>query len=295
MKPMLLIVNPVAGKRIVRTELYDIVSVFARHGYLVTTAITQHRGHACELAGIAEVLGYELVVCCGGDGTLHEMINGLLRSGSKLPIGYIPTGSANDFAKTLSISPIPVHAAFSIVRGESYTIDVGCFNDDRFFTYIASFGAFTQSAYRAPQEVKNALGQMAYFLEGVRDIAHIKPYPVRLKTETRRYRGDFVFCSVTNSTSVAGIVKLDPDMVDLRDGLFEVILVRMPRTPADLNRILRGITTSNFDNRMFEFFRAKDLTFQMSPDIDWTLDGERAEGKEQIRVHNLPHSLTIYR
>ncbi|HHX92273.1 MAG TPA: diacylglycerol kinase family lipid kinase [Clostridiales bacterium] len=295
MKTVMLIINPVAGKRIAQTELFDMVNVFSRSGYLVTTAITQHRGHAVELAASAEGLGFQLVVCCGGDGTLHEVINGLLRSGSTLPIGYIPAGSANDFARTLDLPTSPVHAAFAIVRGKAYTIDVGRFNDDQYFSYIASFGAFTQASYRVPQDTKNNLGQFAYVLEGVRDIALIKPHPVKLKTENRSYRGNFVFCSVTNSTSVAGIVKLDPDIVDLRDGLFEVILVRMPRTPADLNRIVRGIASSNFNNRMFEFFKANDLEFQMEGDVDWTLDGERAEGTERVHIHNLPHSLTIYR
>ena len=294
LKTMLLIVNPVAGKRIAQTELFDMVQVFSKSGYLVTTAITQYCGHATELAQVAERMGFQLVVCCGGDGTLHEMINGLLKSDSTIPIGYIPAGSTSDFARTLDLSTSPVHAAFAIVRGKAYTIDVGRFNEDRYFSYIASFGAFTQASYRAPQDVKNTLGQFAYVLEGVRDLAHIKAYPVKLKTESRSYRGNFVFCSVTNSTSVAGIVKLNPEIVDLRDGLFEVILVRMPKTPADLNRIVRGIASSNFNNRMFEFFKANDLELQLSNEIDWSLDGERVEGSNHVHIHNLPHSLTIY-
>jgi YegS/Rv2252/BmrU family lipid kinase len=235
-----------------------------------------------------------MVVCCGGDGTLNEVLTGLLRTGQTLPLGYIPTGSANDFARTLKLSPYPIKAALAIVGGEPCSIDVGRFNDDRYFSYIATFGAFTSASYNAPQEIKNALGQMAYVLEGVRDIAHLKSYRVGVNTETNCYIGDYVFCSVTNSTSVAGIVNLKQSNVDLRDGLFEVILIRTPKTPMDLNRIITGIANATFDNDMFEFFKANDLIFHMPEQVNWSLDGEKAKGSELVHIHNLPHALTIY-
>lgn len=294
MKNLLIIINPVAGKLLARTEMFGIIDVFCRAGYTVTTAITQYAGHGVELAGRAASDGHHIVVCCGGDGTLNEVITGLLQSEEPLPIGYIPTGSTNDFARTLQLSPYPVKAAQAIAEGAPRIIDIGCFNEERYFSYIASFGAFTAASYRAPQEIKNTLGQMAYVLEGVRDIAHIKPYHVRVRTESRCYMGDYVFCSVTNSTSVAGIVKLKKSIVDLEDGLFEVIMVRTPKTPLDLNRILTGIANASFDNDMFEFYKANELEFQMPENVNWSLDGEKAEGGERVLIRNLPHSLTIY-
>ena len=294
MKKMLFVINPVAGKLLARTELFGMMNVFCRAGYTVTTAITLHGGHGIELARSAAEQGHQMVVCCGGDGTLNEVITGLLRSGQPLPIGYIPTGSTNDFARTMRLSPYPVKAALAVVRGNAWTIDVGQFNEERYFGYIASFGAFTSASYRAPQEVKNTLGQMAYVLEGVRDIAHIKPYRVKIQTESTCYSGEYVFCSITNSTSVGGIVKLDHSDVDLRDGLFEVILVRTPKTPMDLNRILTGVANANFQNDMFQFFKASDLTFHMPEDVNWSLDGEKAEGGRLVHIRNLPHALTIY-
>jgi YegS/Rv2252/BmrU family lipid kinase len=294
MKKMLFILNPVAGKLLARTELFGMVNVFCKAGYTVTTAITQYSGHGAELAEQAADKEYHIIVCCGGDGTLNEIITGLLRSGQALPIGYIPTGSTNDFARTLKLSPYPIKAALAIAGGEPHTIDVGRFNDDRYFSYIATFGAFTSASYNAPQEFKNTLGQMAYVLEGVRDLAHIKSYRVGVQTESSCYIGDYVFCSVTNSTSVAGIVKLNQSIVDLRDGLFEVILVRTPKTPMDLNRIITGIANATFDNGMFEFFKATDLEFRMPENVNWSLDGEKAAGGMQVNIRNLPHSLTIY-
>jgi YegS/Rv2252/BmrU family lipid kinase len=294
MKKILFIINPVAGRLLARTELFGVLDVFCKAGHIVTTAITQYGGHGALIASEATELGYEMVVCCGGDGTLNEVITGLLHSGQTLPLGYIPTGSANDFARTLKLSPYPVKAAQAITAESPFTVDVGRFNEDRYFSYIASFGAFTSASYRAPQEIKNTLGQLAYVLEGVRDIAHIKPYRVNVTTESGGCSGDYVFGSVTNSTSVAGIVRLDRSDVDLGDGLFEVILVKTPRTPMDLNRIISGVANANFDNEMFEFFKASTLEFQMPEQVDWSLDGEKAEGGERVGIYNLPHALTIY-
>lgn len=294
MKKVLLIINPVAGKLLARTELFGMLDVFCKADYTVTAAITQYSGHGIQLAREAADQGHQILVCCGGDGTLNEVITGLLRSGQPLPLGYIPTGSANDFARTLQLCTLPAKAAAAIAEENPWSIDVGQFNGNRYFSYIASFGAFTSASYRAPQEIKNTLGQLAYVLEGVRDIAHIRPYQVNVRTESASYSGEYVFGSVTNSTSVAGIVKLDRSTVDLQDGLFEVILVKTPRTALDLNRIISGVANSNFDNEMFEFFKAGALDFQMPEPVDWSLDGEKAEGGLRVRIQNLPHALTIY-
>ncbi|NCB41591.1 MAG: diacylglycerol kinase family lipid kinase [Clostridia bacterium] len=294
MKKLLLIVNPVAGKLIAKTEFFSIVDLFCGAGYTVTTQITQFAGHGAKLAKEAYDKGYESLVCCGGDGTLNEVVTGILQANKPLPLGYIPTGSTNDFARTLKIPISPVFATELILKNKTISIDAGCFNSSRYFAYIASFGAFSSVSYDASQEAKNKFGHFAYLIEGLKNIPLIKPYSIRLTADGEKMEGDFIFGAVTNTTSVAGIVRIKSSIVDLQDGLFEVILVKNPRTAIDFNKIISGITNSNFDNDMFLFFKAKDIEFTFPKKMYWTLDGEKADGGKIVSIHNLSNALTIY-
>lgn len=295
MKKLLLLLNPVSGKLLARTEFFDIVNIFCKAGYTVTTHMTQFVGHGMQLAKEAHAQGYEFVVCCGGDGTLNEVITGLLRAQTPLPLGYIPTGSTNDFARTLKIPTSPILAAESILAKNSVSIDVGCFNQDRYFAYIASFGAFSSVSYSVPQDIKNKFGHFAYVLEGLKNIPLIQSYVVTVFADGQKIEGEFIFGAVTNTTSVAGIVKIKSSIVDLQDGLFEIILVKNPKTPNDLNKILTGITNSNFNNDMFIFLKARNIEFHMPEKIFWTLDGEKADGEKTVFIRNMPRALTLYR
>jgi len=294
MKKLLLIVNPVAGKLVAKAKFFNIVEQFCNAGYTVTTQITQFAGHGAKLAREAHDEGYEALICCGGDGTLNEVVTGILQAKISLPLGYIPTGSTNDFARTLKIPTSPVLAAKLILKNQTITIDAGCYNNSRYFAYIASFGAFSSVSYDASQEAKNTFGHFAYLIEGLKNIPLIKPYSIKLNADGIKMEGDFIFGAVTNTTSVAGIVKIKSSIVDLQDGLFEVILVRNPKNPMDLNKIIGGITNSNFDNDMFSFFKAKDIEFRFSKKIYWALDGEKADGGRVVNIHNLSNALTIY-
>lgn len=295
MKKLLLIVNPVAGKLLARTDFFDIVNTFCGAGYTVTTHITQSKNHGTHLAKQANEENYDLIVCCGGDGTLNEVITGILQSENPIPLGYIPTGSTNDFARTLKISSSPILASKAILKKNSIVIDTGCFNGKMYFSYIASFGAFSAVSYTASQDAKNTFGHFAYLIEGIKDIPRIQTYSITVDADGKKTKGDFIFGAVTNTTSVAGIVKLKSSIVDLQDGLFEVILVKPPKTPVDLNKILMGITNSSFDNDMFVFFKAKELKFNMPEKLFWTLDGEKANGGKIVKIYNMQKSLTLYR
>ena len=296
MRKLLLIVNPVAGKLKVHSELFDIIEVFAKNEYIVTTAITQYRGHCSELAASAFREGYDIVVCCGGDGTLNEAISGLLgsRDGAKVPLGYIPAGSTNDFADTLGIPSNPTAAAVNICKSVRMGIDVGQFGDDHNFSYIATFGAFSAASYNAPQELKNSIGHLAYLIEGLKQLGNMEKYKVRLVADGQEYSGDYIYCSVSNTRSVAGLVKLSEKIVDLHDGLFEVILVKYPKDLAETSKIISGILSSNFNNDMFEFFKAKDITFYMENETAWSLDGEKVISGSTVNIRNLPHAIELY-
>jgi len=290
-RKLLLIVNPVAGMMKAKSTLFNITNAFCKAGYFVVTKITQYRAHATE---IVKQYGasFDLIVCCGGDGTLNEVIDGLLEADIKTHLGYIPSGSTNDFANTLQLSPKPIKAATDIITGTEHKLDVGLFGN-HYFSYIASFGAFTAASYKTAQEVKNTIGHMAYILEGIREIPTIQPYHVTFNSEGKVYDGDYLFGSITNSTSVAGLVKLRGDIVDLCDGLFEVILVKNPQNINQLNKILTSLVTSDFNNDMFEFFKTSSISVTSAVPLSWTLDGEHVPDVTNIQIENIPGAVTL--
>ena len=290
---VLLIVNPVAGTRGGRTALFDILDQFCRAGYEVTVQLTQRQGHGRELAASAAAGGYDMVCCCGGDGTLNEVINGIVASGSRLPLGYIPMGSTNDFAETLGLMSIPSLAAHAITTGRYMDIDVGCFCGDRCFSYIASFGAFTAASYSAPQDLKNAVGHLAYVVQGILEFGNIAPYDVTFRANGEEKKGRYVFGSVSNTRSVGGIVKLPENSIDLSDGLFEIIMVKEPKGASDLNTIITGITSSDFSLDVFEYFKTDHIEFDIDGNAAWTLDGEKAEPEGTVVINNLGSAIRL--
>ncbi len=291
MKTMLFIVNPNAGKRTVRRYLPEILSIFQEGGYRVEIHITACQGEAIDIVA-AQAPGKSIVVCAGGDGTFNETVNGLLKAGISLPIGYIPCGSTNDFASSLNLSTNHLEAARQIVEGTAHTFDAGLFGQ-RYFSYVASFGAFTRSSYATPQSLKNALGHTAYLLSGIQELSQIRTEHIRLEVEGHVLEDDFLFGAISNSTSVGGILSLDPSQVDLGDGKFEIMLVRSPRSLAELSECIQAVQTQKYNCAMITFFSARQVRIQSPADMLWTLDGEREEGHADVTVQNLHHAITI--
>ncbi len=295
MKKIFLIINPKSGKTKSKTTLYNMIDEFDRRDILVTVRFTRHSGHASHLAKEASLSGeYDAIVCCGGDGTLNETVNGIMSGDNKVPVGYIPAGSTNDFASSMGIGSDILSAAESCAKGDGYPLDVGSFGEKN-FCYIASFGAFTSTSYNTPQSFKNVFGQMAYVLEGIKDITAIQPYHIRAVTETENFEDDYIFGAVCNSTSVAGIVKINSEHVDMNDGLFEVILVKKPKNIIELNSIVRSCLTSDFSGKMFDFFKARVIDFSMPEEISWSLDGERVDGGLDIHIENIHDAILFIR
>ncbi len=293
MKSVLLIVNPVSGKMKARNSLLSVVKTLQSSGMYVTVAVTERRGHASSLAAKAKENGHEMVICLGGDGTLNETITGLLSSGNNLPLGYIPAGSTNDFATGMKISLKPSKAALTIANGGIKNLDIGHFNQNKYFTYVAAFGAFTATSYNVSQDIKNIYGRLAYFLGGVKEIGKLRSYHMKIVTDHEEIEDDFIFGAVTNSTSVAGIVKLDDSFVDLSDGKFELALIKVPKSISELNKIIHALTTSKFDNGGIEFYKTSSVKFYSNDDIDWTLDGEFAKGESVVNIENIHNAVTF--
>ncbi len=284
-KRLLLIVNPRAGTGKIKPQLFRVVDILSKEGFEVTVYPTKKQMDAynriCE--GIDD---FERLVVCGGDGTLNEVVNGVITSNADVTIGYIPAGTLNEWSSGLKISRNIEQAAKDAVGGRETTLDVGIF-DDRYFTYTASFGAFTEASYSAPQDVKNVLGQAAYFFEGIKSLGNIKPISLSIETETKKIEGDFLFGAVSNSLSVGGVLKLNENAVALNDGFFEVLLIRHPETLAQLQQILDGIVKKDFNRKGIEFFKAAKITVRSDKKIDWTLDGEHARGEKETNITNL--------
>jgi YegS/Rv2252/BmrU family lipid kinase len=292
MKTLHLIVNPTAGTRQGRRFLPDIVSVFNRAGFLCAVYMTEKHGDAIDYTR-NEAGGADLVVACGGDGTLNEVITGLRQGGHTTPIGYIPCGSTNDFASGLGLSTQPLKAAEAIVSGTPHTLDIGLFTPGRYFCYTASFGAFTSVSWSTPQNVKNVLGHAAYILEGIRSLADIHPIHMKITADDQRYENDYLFGAVCNSTSLGGVLKLENSEVHMNDGLFEAIFIPFPPDLIVLNQILTALRTHHYDDPSLHFLRASRFTFEGAPDTRWTLDGEEAVGAQIIEAHNIHSAVTI--
>lgn len=273
-KRMMLLVNPNAGKGGYKSALSEILHTFCNGGWQPTVFFTKAAGEAPELIE-QNAAEYNMTVCLGGDGTLSEVCAGMMRLGErKTPIGYIPLGTANDVARTLGLSPKPVEAAKNILCGKPFRFDIGKFGPDDYFTYVAAFGAFTEVSYETPQEAKHALGHIAYMLEGIRQLPKITDYHAIVEYDGGVLEDDFVFGAVTNSTSVAGLVRLDADSVSLDDGLFEVLLVRKPQDLLDLSNIIASVLSSDFSGENVLFLKSTEVRFLFNEPVAWTRDGE---------------------
>lgn len=282
MKKMLLVVNPYSGQKKAGKMLAEIIALFNRADYAVQAYITAGPGDATgEVARLCNQV--DLVVCCGGDGTFNETIAGLLQVGSNTPVGYIPAGSTNDFASSLHLPGDLLEAAKEIIEGRPVAYDAGSFGG-RIFSYVASFGAFTRASYATPQGIKNALGHTAYVLEGIQELSQIRKEHIRMIVDGEEVEDDFLFGAICNSTSVGGILTLDPEVVDLRDNKLEILLVRAPRNLAELHECILAVQSQKYNCAMLTFRSATHIRIFADPDMPWTLDGEREDGHSEVVV-----------
>ncbi len=288
---LLLLLNPCAGQRRANRFLPEIIRLYNDRGYDCICYVTAGNGDATRYLE-QRAADFDRIVCIGGDGTLNETIAGLLCANVDCPVGYIPAGTTNDYASSLGLSSDIMHAAADAVDGKAFRFDLGLFNG-RSFIYTASCGAFARTSYTTPQLSKNLLGHLAYVLEGIKDLPTLKPIHVKATVGERVYEDEYIFCSVTNSVSVGGILKLDRDLVRLNDGVFEVLLVKNPTTPAQWTRVIAALTSSELNNEMIDFFTADSIRIETAEDVEWTLDGERGECGRTFEVQNLHQRIAL--
>ncbi|MEE0819243.1 MAG: YegS/Rv2252/BmrU family lipid kinase [Coprococcus catus] len=282
---VLLMVNPMAGRQKIRNELLYVVDTLTKAGYETIIYTTQGKDATRDLLAEKDSQ-FDRVICCGGDGTFNEILSATMHWNKRPILGYIPAGTTNDFAAGLKLPSDIREAAVNIVRGTPHTVDAGLFNTS-YFSYVASFGAFTETSYSTPQNFKNALGHLAYILEGIKEIPAFTSYTVCVEADGQIYKDSYIFGAVSNARSVGGILKISDSLVDLNDGVFEVMMIKMPKTLMDLSAIVTSLTSLNplkYDPSMFLFLQTKELKITFEQEIVWSLDGERVSGGKEARI-----------
>lgn len=288
-----MVVNPKAGTLQSRRNFFTMVNFFCERDFLVNVHITQRKGDATEVVSQSEGM-YDIIACAGGDGTLNEVIAGIMKLKDKPLLGYIPCGSTNDFAYSLNLPKNMLRSAEIIAQGQAHPLDVGSFCG-RHFAYVASFGSFSDSSFSAPQNSKNALGHFAYILEGIMDLPNFKPLHVIATSDAGIYEDDFLFGCISNTLSMGGILRFDKMDIALDDGLFEVMLIKTPKKPGDLQKIINCLTRQKFDCDLIASFKTNRIELNMADRAPWSLDGEYQEGLEDICVENLHSAINILR
>ena len=289
---MLFVFNPKAGKGKIKTHLLDIVDIFSSHDYEIIIRSTQAPRDAYEKAK-EYANSVDMIVCSGGDGTLDEVVTGIMEAESSVPIGYIPAGSTNDFANSLFMPKNMTKVAEMIMEEELYHCDIGRFNQ-KTFAYVAAFGLFTDVSYETDQDLKNVLGHVADVLEGVKRLFDIKSYHMKVTSDEVQAEDDFIVGMITNSRSVGGFKNLTGKNVDMNDGLFEVTLIAHPKNPLQLQEIITALVMAEDNTDLIYSFKTKKLTIESDEEVPWTLDGEFGGDHSYVDIENRHKALNLY-
>ena len=295
-KRLLFIMNPKSGLMLAPKHMAAIIEKFSAAGYLTEVLMTTDKGDARQFA---EAYGgdTDVVVVSGGDGTFNEVVDGMITAGHKTDIGYLPTGSTNDFASSIGLPKNLMECVDTVINGKAVPIDIGSFNG-RYFSYVASFGAFTSATYSVPQNLKNIFGHAAYVMGGIREITELKPIHAKFISDkdtghARVYEGDYVIGAICNSKSLGGILHLENLGVDMSDGQMEVLLIKMPTDILMLSEIAMSMFSGSFQSGQIESFNASTLEVEIESGIHWTLDGEYEEGRQHCDIRTVPSAISV--
>lgn len=292
MEKLLFVFNPHSGKGLIKNHLMTIVDIFTKGGYEVTVHPTQCRNDAYEKV-LSRCNDFDVIVCSGGDGTLNETIKAVMTNGNRLPIGYIPSGTMNDFASALSIPKDMSTAAQKIVDSDVVAVDIGSFNDE-YFTYIAAFGIFTEVSYETSQQMKNMFGSLAYIMEGMKRFNMTKTYRISVTHNGETTEDEYIYGMVSNSSSIGGIKGFGGEGVLLDDGVFEVFLIKAPKNLSEFQFTINALLKHELDASCFTCFKASEVVFHSDNDLPWTLDGEFGGNCRNVTIKNNHCAIDIF-
>lgn len=295
MKEMLFILNPTAGRTHIKNRLFDVINAFSEADYRVTVFPTRQPNDGRSIV-ISEGSDYDLIVCAGGDGTLDDVVTGLMLSKCEVPLGYIPAGSTNDFARSLGIPLEPMAAVTNITSGHPFPIDIGSFNQHDYFVYIAAFGAFTEISYSTEQQFKNMFGHAAYIMKGIRSLNNVTTYQATIRYNDVEITDNFIYAMITNSLSVGGMrnVVLAED-VKFDDGIFECLLIKTPTNPIELQAIINSLLISELNEKYMYCFKTEKIEIISQEEIPWVMDGEFGGEHKEVVIENHQKAIQIIR
>jgi len=293
-KKLLFICNAHAGRQLIQTNMYHVLDTFEANGYETTIRITQQSKDPTHIIEEMPDDVYDLLVCCGGDGTLDEVINGIMRRGIQIPIGYIAAGSTNDFGRTINIPKSIKQAALTAVSGEEFICDVGKLNDE-YFIYVAAFGILSSITYETNQKYKNMIGYFAYVLSGIAELSSVKSYNMKFVLDDDTVSGEFLFGMVSNSESVGGFKGITGKDVSLNDGVFEVTLIRKPKLFVEVQGIISALLTHKKENKYIYTAKTREIHIKCSEPMTWNLDGENGGTSNEAHIVNIPKAVTFKR
>ncbi len=297
-KKVLVIINPKSGRFTVKKQLWNIADIFTRAGVETTVYTTQKRGDATEYAKLLADK-FDVIVCRGGDGTFNETVNGVMQSGLDVPVGYIPSGTTNDFANSIGV-PTNVQDAINLIcRVEPKPHDIGrLINNGRYFNYTASFGIFTKSSYSVSQTSKNIFGYPAYIVSGLQEIKDYRAMNLRITCDDEVYEGEYAFGGISSSLVMAGLIKYTRDQVKFDDGIFELNLAKLPKNASEWIEVSKDILFSHKYNEKF-FTLSKGSHFIVESldgqEIPWTLDGEYGGSFKITEIDCIQKAFRVYR
>jgi len=292
MTKILLIINPVSGRQKARSILYRVIDFLCRNNCKTTVFTTSRRGDATDIVK-AHAAECDRIICCGGDGTLNEIFSGLVDAGLVIPVGYIPTGTSNDIARSLGFNHTLRELLEIALYGTEQNLDIGKFNDSLYFSYVTSFGLFTKVAYETPQWLKNSMGRASYIFYGLSEIADFRPKHAWIVADGVEIQGEFVFGSVSNSTVFGGMDIFPEGSISRDDGKFEVLLVKPVKRAKDLQAILQGMILHEYNEETVIFLTASELKFSFGEEVSWTVDGEYAGEINEVNIKNMHKSAKV--
>lgn len=293
-KKALILVNPRSGRIVARQMAFSFGSNFRDSAYEPFIRLTTGPHDATDVVQrLAKQ--YDLVICRGGDGTLNETVNGVLLSGVDIPIGYIPAGTTNDFAKSNGIPFDAEEAIRLILEGEPTPQDVGLFGETRYFTYTASFGLFSKSSYSVDQRLKNRIGYAAYLASGAQELLHMRSIPLHVTVDGRKFEGEYIYGSVTNARSVGGgVMKFPEGSMQFDDGMMELVLIKKPHNPADFVKIFNGVQKGEYDPDFITVAQGEVFLFDfLGNAVPWSLDGEFGGDTTEVAIQCIKHGMRI--
>ncbi len=291
-KKILVLINPLAGKKTTNIQSLNLIKDLSQIGGKISIYYTKFKKDASRIIK-KYAYDYDLVVCCGGDGTFHEVVNGMMCFEKKIPIGYIPTGTTNDLAKSLNL-PKTIHELTALIsKCEPKNHDIGLFNGNEYFSYVASFGAFSEVSYSTPQKIKNILGHFAYILTGIGSIKKIRPYHLKINYDGNVIEDDFIFCAVINSKSIGGVIEISGNDIDLGDGKLEIFLIRNLNNPIDLYNALKEIKAKEYNKDSIILLHARNIIIENQKKVPWTLDGEYAGKLKNVNIANIHSGIKV--